>query len=82
MLVRHERRSMVAVVLIDRPHLQRSVSQGGDAYLSRDDSGFRCKSALVERDIEVQGTERENIEHRLLPRCCWRQRQGENDCTE
>jgi phosphoribosyl-AMP cyclohydrolase len=69
MLVRHERRSVVAVVLIDRPHLQRSVSQGGDAYLSRNDSGFWCKGALVERDIEVKGTERENIKYRLLPGC-------------
>jgi gamma-glutamyl:cysteine ligase YbdK (ATP-grasp superfamily) len=66
MLISDKVRRVVAVVLIHRPHLQLSISKGSDPYLNGDDSGLWCKRALVEGDIKVNGTERKNVEHRLL----------------
>ncbi len=66
MLVRHKRRGMVAVILIDGSHFKCPIPKGSDPDLRRDDSGLRRKGALVERNIKVKGAKRQNVEYGFL----------------
>lgn len=74
MLIRGERRGVVAVVLVDGSHLKRSVPKGGEPCLKHENPARRRKRSVVEGHIEVKGPERENVEYGFLGSDLARQR--------
>lgn len=72
----------MTVVLIDRSYFKRSVSKRGQPRQCGNRSGLWRKGALVEGNVKVKGTERENDEHGLLALCLRRHRHGEHEETD
>ena len=66
MLIRGERRSVVAVVLVDGSHFKWSVLKSSEPCLKHKDPARWRKRSVIEGHIEVKGAERENVEYGLL----------------
>ena len=74
MLIRGERRGVMAVVLVDGSHFKRSVLKSGEPCLKHKDPTFGRKRSVVEGHIEVKGPEREKGERGFLSSDLARQR--------
>ena len=66
MLIRCKGGSVVTVVLVDGPHLDRSIAKGREANLGGDDPGLRCECSLIKRDVKIDGAEGKDVERRFL----------------
>lgn len=66
MLIRGERRSVVAVVLVNGSHFKWSVLKRGEPCLKHEDPARWSKRPVVKGHIEVKGSERENVKRGFL----------------
>jgi len=82
MLIRDKRRGMVRVVLVDSSYFEGPVLESGESCLKQKDPACWSKRSVVDRQIEVKGPERENVEYGLLSGDFARQRGGKEKHTE
>ncbi len=66
MLIRSERRSVVAVVLINGSHFKRSILKSGEPCLKHEDPARRGKRSVIEGHVKVKRPEWEDVEYGLL----------------